>query len=675
MFTRFSIMVLVLLMLFSMPIGAQSIEELEKEMYRYYTSRDEAKLMEVTERLKEEALKVGDERRFYKAWGNQAIYTANHMHRNRGLSMAKEMMEYANRHGHKYGIYSSSVVAAGVLHQMGDYDDAAMNYHEGIDYLHKHFPGESAAASYIDLAIIYLNKFRDLQRCQQCLDAALKEPNVTPLHQLYVYSIKCLIVADPMHIRNGVVDQEEFFRLYKQREKIKKVVGHDDVRGTTIEVWRCVFEKNYEEALHYCELLKNSLSYYHMLTQIALAMGDYRKAYGYNTIYHSKLDSINNASNSHLMTEITAAMDFSRVKSEARELELKNQKLLAENLEQELKQKQAEEEALKLELENTHFKLENSMYRMENDSLESNAKDLKLREYQARMEAQVNKEHSHHVIMGLVGGMAALTIGFLVFYLHRRQRQMKKLLQMNRQLELSEHAEAKARQQAESALTAKRLFLNNISHEIRTPLNAIFGFTQILTMPGMDVSDEEKAEMGEHITSNTHLLTNIVDKMIFLSYYDSLSHMDMEDTLPINAFCRSRMTTIIPQKPEDIELVFDSNVPDDFEIRTNQKAMERLLDYLLDNASKFTLKGSITLAVNHTEDNRLLISVTDTGPGVPADLQDSLFELFVDTGESVKTTGMGLSTCQSICRLMGGTISLDKQYTTGCRIVVDIPVM
>lgn len=679
--------ILALLVLLTLPTSAQTLAELEQELYQYELSEDEQKVMETAERLKEKAQQEGNERMLYKAWGYKALYQAKNMHRSKGLSMAKDMIDHATQHNHKYGIYYSTVVEANILSRMGDHDDAERSYKDAIKYLHKHFPNESAANPYIDLGIIYHLYYRNRAESQRMLDLALKEPNITPLQKLEVYSIKCMQVAQPdyMFVQHSKEEVAEFQRLYAEREKIKKVAGRDDTRGPTIEVWRCIFDENYDEALKLCEKLKKKpTTYYPLMCHIHLAQGDYKQAYIFNKRYQNYNDSVIRANNSHLITEITASMDLARAKNEAHELEQQNLLLMKEHLEHQLAVEQSKKENHKLEVLNQQLtnkqlkhqlaltkskaearklELERNAIQKENDSLEA----------QAYIEMIENREHTHHIYVAAGSALAILTIGGLFFFLYRRKQQMEKLESINTQLRTSKQAEAKARQQAEAALTTKRLFLNNISHEMRTPLNAIFGFTQILTMPGMEVSDEEKVELSRYISENTQLLTSIVDKMIYLSHYQCLEELDMEDSIPVNAFCQARMT-VIPQRPEQLKLIFDSQLPDDFEMLTNMKAMERLLDYLLDNAGKFTQQGSITLSLRRTNKNRLIISITDTGPGIPLDAQTTVFDMFTDTDDAVKATGMGLCTCRNICRLMDGTIGIDKNYTDGCRIVVDIPI-
>jgi tetratricopeptide (TPR) repeat protein len=177
------------------PVADDDIKQLQKQMYQLYNKNDEEAFIDITNQLKDAALKAGDERTFYKAWSNQALYFANHQQRNKGQLTAKDMQQYALNHDHKYGIYTGTHVMGTIQSMMGDYQEGIQNFRKAIDYLHKNFPNESAAASWIELARISLTN----RKCQQaCHDAeqALKEPNISAMHRLNAWSVICLSKVD-----------------------------------------------------------------------------------------------------------------------------------------------------------------------------------------------------------------------------------------------------------------------------------------------------------------------------------------------------------------------------------------------------------------------------------------------------------------------------------------------
>src|SRR5574344_1811732 len=98
----------------------------------------------------------------------------------------------------------------------------------------------------------------------------------------------------------------------------------------------------------------------------------------------------------------------------------------------------------------------------------------------------------------------------------------------------------------------------------------------------------------------------------------------------------------------------DSDARSNSILLADSRAVAIILEQLLDNAVKFTSQGSITVkcVMTATESGHASILVTDTGCGISEDRQKEIFELFTDTHEQVKTTGIGLSLCQTICQLI-----------------------
>ena len=430
------------------PVADDDIKQLQKQMYQLYNKNDEEAFIDITNQLKEAAQKAGDERTFYKAWSNQALYFANHQQRNKGQLTAKDMQQYALNHDHKYGIYTGTHVMGTIQSMMGDYQEGIQNFRKAIDYLHKNFPNESAAASWIELARISLTN----RKCQQaCHDAeqALKEPNISAMHRLNAWSVICLSKVDTTvyHVKDAASYQKEFNYIWGEREKAKQAYGRDDSQGRVLAVWRKINDHQYDEALTLCEKLSPLFSN-DMRHLIYKRMGNFRNAYYTQQRYWEMRDSINNKRNNHLLMEMTAAMDLGRVELEARELKLHNQQMRLDMAAEELAHKKLEEEALMLTLKNRDAELANITIQMENDSLEAHNKNLKLSEYQSKIQAQEQKEHAQHILMIAAGAIGLLVIGFLSFYLYRRQLAA-------RRLKHAYHKLAVAYDQLEETTTAK----------------------------------------------------------------------------------------------------------------------------------------------------------------------------------------------------------------------------
>ena len=437
------------------PVAADDIEQLQKQMYQLYNKDDEASFIDVTNRLKEAAQKAGDERTFYKAWANQALYFANHQQRNRGQFTAKDMQQYALTHDHKYGIYTGTHVMGTIQAMMGDYQEGTQNFRKAISYLHENFPNESAAASWIELARVSLTNRNCLQACRDA-EQALKEPNISAMHRLNAWSVICLSKVDTVlyRVKDAAEYQKEFDYVYGEREKAKKAYGRDDSNGPIIAVWRKINDHQYDEAIALCEKLSSPLFRLDMRHLINKRKGDYKMAYFNHMRYFEMRDSINSVRNNHLLIEMTAALDLGRVELEAKKLKLHNQQMRLDMAADELAHKKLEEEALMLTLKNRDAELANATMQLENDSLEAHNKNLQLSEYQSKVQAQEEREHAQHIMMAAAGAIALLIIIFLSFYLYRRQLSARRLQQAYHQLEeaygqLEETTTAKERIESE----------------------------------------------------------------------------------------------------------------------------------------------------------------------------------------------------------------------------------
>lgn len=108
---------------------------------------------------------------------------------------------------------------------------------------------------------------------------------------------------------------------------------------------------------------------------------------------------------------------------------------------------------------------------------------------------------------------------------------------------------------------------------------------------------------------------------------------------------------------------------------TNAFYLSRVIGNLLSNSAKFTESGTITVTCNIEKEKRqLVISVTDTGIGIPADRQEWVFERFTKVDDFKPGTGLGLYICRIIIQRLGGQIRIDTGYTSGCKMVVTLPV-
>ena len=244
------------------------------------------------------------------------------------------------------------------------------------------------------------------------------------------------------------------------------------------------------------------------------------------------------------------------------------------------------------------------------------------------------------------GGLAMiLTITAMLVFLVINNRWNHRLSIKNRQLERERNVVvaqnkqlAVERDRAEQALSVKTSFVQSMTHEIRTPLNAISGFSQVLATPDIDIPQEQRLELSTRIQENTRQLTTILDDLILISDLESNCSTPPLEDCPATAIVGFAADAFRP-------LV----------------------------AVKFTSQGGITLCLNSSDDH-LCISVVDTGPGIPADKRDFVFERFSKLDSFVPGTGLGLSIARMIAERIHGTLTLDTSYVRGAKFDLIIPI-
>lgn len=284
------------------------------------------------------------------------------------------------------------------------------------------------------------------------------------------------------------------------------------------------------------------------------------------------------------------------------------------------------------------------------------------------MRHKANKDRVKKKVMTMVIFGAAVIILILIFVILNRRANMMKLKKKNSELEI-------LRYKSEEAERLKNNILQNMSHEIRTPLNIISGFTQLICQPGLTPSDEEKAEIANHITASSDNLVRIINNLLYVAAKESESYASQKDNIALNSLLHKLIGTYQQTLTDDVSFSFVTDIPDDFHFMSSTKGIEIIFDNLLNNARKFTNNGNITLRCSFDERKEyVIISVTDTGTGVPEGQQEQIFSVFYKVDNSKEGLGTGLSLSRHIARQLGGELKLDSTYRSGARFILLLPV-
>ena len=246
-----------------------------------------------------------------------------------------------------------------------------------------------------------------------------------------------------------------------------------------------------------------------------------------------------------------------------------------------------------------------------------------------------------------------------------------------REAQLRSLAEARRAAAAEAANRTKGEFLAAMSHELRTPLNAIGGYVDLLEL-GIrgPVTEAQREDLQRIRRSQQHLLGVINDILNFtrieagqLSYADERVELFAisDDVLPMLEPQLIAKGMTLERGPRDPRAV----------VRADRAKVEQILVNLLSNASKFAPAGGrISVTCDVLGDcGRILVS--DTGPGVPPEKREAIFEPFVQLGRSLTSaqegTGLGLSISRDLARAMGGELRYSEEGE-GATFILELPL-
>lgn len=233
----------------------------------------------------------------------------------------------------------------------------------------------------------------------------------------------------------------------------------------------------------------------------------------------------------------------------------------------------------------------------------------------------------------------------------------------------------RANEKVRLADAAKTRFVQNMSHEVRTPLNAIVGFSQLLSLPDGSFPEEEKEEFAGHIVNNTKMLTMLLDDILNASAMDSGNYSITYEEGEKNFMAEAAISSAEHRLQPGVKLYYDPEDSAPFTFTTDPRRVQQILINLITNACKHTTEGEIRVSSSLAEHpGYVSYSVTDTGPGIPPEQAEAIFERFKKLNEFVQGTGLGLSICRDIASRMGAKVYLDTSYTGGARFVFQIPI-
>jgi signal transduction histidine kinase len=231
--------------------------------------------------------------------------------------------------------------------------------------------------------------------------------------------------------------------------------------------------------------------------------------------------------------------------------------------------------------------------------------------------------------------------------------------------------------EAEAANRAKAEFLAAMSHELRTPLNAIGGYAELLVMGlGGTVTEEQRQYLERIRRSQQHLMSIINDLLNFSRIAAGRLTLEI-GMVPLAAVVESAAPMLALQAAAKGLTLEQAASAADVVARADRAKVEQIVINLLSNAVKFTPDGGrVTLGCT-TGDDAVEVCVIDTGPGIPPDKLEAIFDPFVQLGRSLTTghqgTGPGLAISRDLARAMGGDVTVASMEGGGATFTLRLP--
>jgi signal transduction histidine kinase len=217
-----------------------------------------------------------------------------------------------------------------------------------------------------------------------------------------------------------------------------------------------------------------------------------------------------------------------------------------------------------------------------------------------------------------------------------------------------------------------------MSHELRTPLNSIGGYVDLLEMEVRGpLTDTQKSDLARIRRSQQHLLGIINDILNFTRLEATEVQFEIID-VPIRALIAD-LDAVVSSLARAKSLEYECNSPSsNVYARTDPDKLRQIMINLLSNAVKFTAAGGRIRLSCTLNDKSVSIHVEDNGPGIPLDMQEAVFEPFVQLERGLtrttEGTGLGLAISRGLARAMGGDIVLKSDVGMGSVFTVTIPL-
>ncbi|MGV8980502.1 ATP-binding protein [Clostridium sp.] len=249
-------------------------------------------------------------------------------------------------------------------------------------------------------------------------------------------------------------------------------------------------------------------------------------------------------------------------------------------------------------------------------------------------------------------------------------------------LSLVDISNKKLLDEANLSETLKTEFFSNLSHELRTPLNVILSALQLLDVVSFNSNYNDKEikfkKYSNIMKQNCYRQLRLVNNMIDITKLDAgFFELTLRNCNIVDIVESVTMSVAEYIKSKSIELIFDTDIEECI-LSCDSEKIERVILNLLANSIKFTKPGGNILVNMYNSGENIIISIKDTGIGIPNDKLNIIFDRFRQVDRSLtrkqEGSGIGLSIVRSLVELHGGKISVTSEYGKGTEFIIIFPL-
>jgi signal transduction histidine kinase len=222
-------------------------------------------------------------------------------------------------------------------------------------------------------------------------------------------------------------------------------------------------------------------------------------------------------------------------------------------------------------------------------------------------------------------------------------------------------------------------FLSIISHELRTPLTAMLGFCELVLDERVGPVAPRQADLLRRAIHRGGLLSDMIDDLLEIEEIEtgSLADLEVEEVDPLAAFMSAARRVEPRRADKGIEIETDLSQGAPPPIRSNRRALERILFHLLDNAVKFSPPASRVRAAFALETDRLRVTIADRGIGIAPEVRSRIFEPFCQVDQRLTRRhdgiGIGLTLTRKLLDMLGGRIEVESEQGQGSLFTLLLP--